>query len=167
MEQDNIFFEFFEKYQDATRRISKKFWEIKRFGAPDAKLKERVYCYELYHQIRCMWKDSSDYVLHGEMDKIDHSILNGIPDFILHKPESMESNLAVIEVKHSDNSAITDDIVKLHNYMLTGRYTYSICHVFGTLSEKRLRSFIRILVPNQYFVYHNVKENEVRVLQIE
>ena len=37
--------------------------------------RERVYCYELYHQMRCRWPERCAFILNGELDKQQH------PDF--------------------------------------------------------------------------------------
>jgi len=63
--------------------------------------RERVYCYELYHRLRCILGDNFPYKLCGEVDKLGHPIIRKAkkPDFIIHQPGDMKHNLAVIEVK--------------------------------------------------------------------
>jgi len=86
----------------------------------DRAYRERVYCYELYHQMRCRWAEFP-YSLGGEVDKAGHPIFRGgpyrysKPDFLVHVPGNMRGNLAVVEVKASTASpnAIRADIEKL------------------------------------------------------
>jgi hypothetical protein len=67
-------------------------------------LRERVYCYELYHQLRCILRDDIDtgLVLTGEPDKQGNPSfpdIHPIPDFVLHEPGSHKRNRAVVEVE--------------------------------------------------------------------
>lgn len=63
--------------------------------------RERVYCYELYHQLRNILGEKFPYRLYGEVDKVGHEFILGAkkPDFIVHDPGDMRKNLVVIEVK--------------------------------------------------------------------
>jgi hypothetical protein len=63
--------------------------------------RERVYCYELYHQLRLLLGDDFPYKLDGELDKRGHAIISDgkKPDFVIHVPGEMGQNLVVIEVK--------------------------------------------------------------------
>ena len=61
--------------------------------------RERVYCYELYHQLRLALR-RSELVLTGEPDKRGHPDFPSInPDFILHTPGHHLDNSAAIEVE--------------------------------------------------------------------
>jgi hypothetical protein len=70
--------------------------------------RERVYCYEMYHQMRLLWPRPCAFALNGEVDKIAHPILSQLgadgykPDFLVHTPGDMGGNHAVIEVKSAD-----------------------------------------------------------------
>jgi hypothetical protein len=65
----------------------------------DSVYRERVYCYELYHQMRAMW-GQFPYSLGGEVDKSGHALFRGgpyaqaKPDFLVHVPGDMGQNLA-------------------------------------------------------------------------
>ena len=66
--------------------------------------RERVYAYELYHQLRVRWP-AWPYLLGGEIDKEGHPLIRGgllhgvKPDMVVHIPGGMDNNLAVLEVK--------------------------------------------------------------------
>jgi hypothetical protein len=66
-------------------------------GAEARVYRERVYCYELYHQWRCQWANDSRFELSGEADKIGDPIIrrNAKPDFLVHVPGEMQ-NLLVL-----------------------------------------------------------------------
>lgn len=63
--------------------------------------RERVYCYELYHQLRNILGEEFPYKLYGEVDKTGHEFIPGAkkPDFVVHDPGDMRKNLVVVEVK--------------------------------------------------------------------
>lgn len=69
--------------------------------------RERAYCYELYHQMRCLWPahGHSDALINGELDKAGHQLFQEArikgakPDFLVHKPRRMDLNHTIIEVK--------------------------------------------------------------------
>jgi hypothetical protein len=62
--------------------------------------RERVFCYELYHQLRLLLGESNRDV-NGEIDKSGHRIIreNFNPDIVIHKQGSMDHNELVLEAK--------------------------------------------------------------------
>ena len=70
----------------------------------DAYPLERVYTYELYHQLRIRTSDSQ-YRWGGEVDKAvnHHFAASGLPgykpDLLFHRPGVMDGNILVVEVK--------------------------------------------------------------------
>jgi len=115
--------------------------------------RERVYCYELYHQLRChLKKEKFNYTLHGEIDKNgNHSICKAFnafskkrcpnPDFVVHKPGDT-SNLVVIEVKtyKADLKSAKVDIEKIEfflNAIGEHPYKHGIFLVFGSNDLKK------------------------------
>ena len=86
----------------ATKRIIDKYFFLKVYGGTPV-YRERVYCYELYHQMRCYDSIDVNLYLMGEIDKGGHPKIEecakGLkPDFLIHEPGS-GNNYAVIEVK--------------------------------------------------------------------
>jgi hypothetical protein len=89
----------------------------------DAKYRERVYCYELYHRLRSYWDKDFPYSLCGEVDKRGHPFVKGvnldntIPDMLVHVSGRME-NLLVLEVKPAKATLaeIVGDLKKLTAY---------------------------------------------------
>lgn len=100
--------------------------------------RERVYCYELYHQLReFMRNEPSPCTLMGELDKHGHEIIRGdkVPDFVFHVPGTMSGNLVVMEVKRIDNdddAEISKDCEKLRRFVEEAMYKGAIYLVFGS-----------------------------------
>ena len=75
--------------RDATAAIGKEYFLLPIHGA-DPVYRERVYCYELYHQMRLRWPDGCVYRLNGEVDKMGHPYFQDAaapkPDLLVHQP---------------------------------------------------------------------------------
>ncbi|GAB2507438.1 hypothetical protein GCM10027188_08180 [Lysobacter humi (ex Lee et al. 2017)] len=83
----------------ATSRIGNTYFRLPIAGERHGIRRERVYCYELYHQLRTLLT-AEVLTLTGEPDKRGRSDFPGInPDFILHAPGTHESNSVVMEVE--------------------------------------------------------------------
>jgi hypothetical protein len=109
--------------------------------------RERVYAYELYHQLRCIWPGRAewDYILNGEVDKRGHPlpemrgpfIRSRIPDLLVHRPGDMLGNLAIIEIKSGSfqQDVLLDDVRKLCAFCGAPDYKSAILLVFGVEQE--------------------------------
>lgn len=83
----------------ATRAISANYFLLPIAGRDRPIKRERVYCYELFHQLRLALQQSQ-LTLTGEPDKRGHRDFPPInPDFILHVPGLHAWNSAVLEVE--------------------------------------------------------------------
>ena len=122
----------------ATEGVPADYFYLAIHGGPSV-YRERVYCYELYHQLRSRWPSGSTYRLNGEVDKSGHPLLRDMradhakPDFLVHTPGDMEGNYAVIEVKRPGASerAIRADLDKLALFLREVNYRRAIYLVFG------------------------------------
>jgi hypothetical protein len=112
--------------QDATQAIDDDYFKLPIDG--DIPIyRERVYCYELYHHLRCRWPNARefDYHLGGEVDKAGHKVMKalgaqGIPDILVHGPGYMANNLIIIEVKpakHITAKSAAIDLQKLNQFV--------------------------------------------------
>ena len=97
----------------------------------------RVYCYELYHQLRCLWPEGIPWRLNGEVDKAGrYPYCRGRralkPDFIVHQPGTGH-NFAVVEVKADDASrdAIEKDLESLTRFADGFGYQRAIYLIYG------------------------------------
>lgn len=101
--------------------------------------RERVYCYELYHHLRCALGDAFPYKLHGEVDKVAHRIIGNAkkPDFIVHEPGNM-SNLVVIEVKavtvEGRINGLREDFKTLKWFIDNASYYRAIMLIYGNVN---------------------------------
>lgn len=108
MNFQNIKNDYVRLIYDAINKVENQYFEIKIAGTCSQKRRERVFCYELYHCMRNLQleRPKLDLILNGEIDKSGHFIIKEKfnPDFVIHKPGSMDENQAVIEVKCNFNT---------------------------------------------------------------
>lgn len=85
---------------EAAISVESVYFQPPRAGTAETRHRERVYCYELYHQWRSRWPKRSLYSLGGEVDKSGHPLIRSAPkpDMLVHVPGRMD-NLLVMEVK--------------------------------------------------------------------
>lgn len=101
--------------------------------------RERVYCYELYHQMRRRWPDDGPFRLNGEVDKAAHPVLSGLgasyakPDLLVHGPGDMGRNHAIIEVKSqmATLAGIAKDLRTLSLFRREVGYERAIYLIYG------------------------------------
>ena len=93
----------------ATASIPSHYFQLPVAGEKEPIYRERVYTYELYHQLRSLLEadeDLEEYALSGEVNKMGHAIIRPCaPDFVFHIPGYMNSNLVVMEVKPANAGA--------------------------------------------------------------
>lgn len=139
----------------AALRVEQDYFDLARIpsssAVPSQAHLERVYTYELYHQMRTLMPVQSTVVtdldarwrLHGEVDK-SGSYIPGrlVPDFIWHVP-GKERNGHVIEVKRASarGSALLADVVKLGHFLEAG-YERATLVIVGVLSARRLANVL-------------------------
>jgi hypothetical protein len=129
----------------ATRRIGAEYFSVP-IAEGDPVFRERVYCYELYHQMRVLWPANCPWTLNGELDKGGHPILKGLgvdfakPDLLVHRAGDMNRNHAVIEVKHSlARDGLADDFRKLDLFTHRVGYTVAVLLVYGSGVDSTMR----------------------------
>jgi hypothetical protein len=126
---------FTDILQTATARIGPEYFLLPIHGAPPV-YRERVYCYELYHQMRLLWPRDCPYRLNGEVDKRAHPYFrNGgepKPDLLVHEPGT-GNNYAVIEVKscRASDAGIQKDIETLTRFRTETGYARAIYLIYG------------------------------------
>jgi hypothetical protein len=128
---------------NAGAAVSAEYFYLPIAGS-DPVYRERVYCYELYHQMRSRWPADTRYRLNGEIDKRSHHLLEELgveeqkPDFLVHEPGTMELNYAIIEVKHVDSSpaGIQKDLNTLRLFHHQVGYARAIFLGFGISADQ-------------------------------
>lgn len=137
--------------EQSAHRVVDPYFSVPIAGGRPA-LRERVYCYELYHQLRCHWPIDAGYVLNGELDKAAHPVLHGRgigrlkPDLLVHRPGDMNGNHAIIEVKCSNapGRGIRKDLRSLAMFRQRADYRRAILLIFGNDANRTLARATRI-----------------------
>ena len=161
----------------AIRKILWLYFETPVAGQKKGAIRERLFCYELYHQLRCIC-DTSDfgYWLGGELDKIDHPIIRGKykPDLVIHEPGDEDRNLCVVEVKPITGNArgFKKDIATLTAFVTQYSYHAGILLVFGDLESgesvirKKVETDVGLLRQKNIFVIW-VKSAQSKVVELD
>jgi hypothetical protein len=164
--------EFTSILERATSAVEEKYFRLPIHGGPSI-YRERVYCYELYHQMRLLWPPNSAFSLGGEVDKSGHQALKaaGIasekPDFLVHVPGHMEGNNIIVEVKTSllKPKGIKKDIKTLSNFVELARYRRAIFLVYGYIEREKLiesveEQFAQVDEPLRLELWHHGRSQE-------
>lgn len=134
----------------ATAAIPREYFKLP-VAEKDDIYRERVYTYELYHQLRTIWPPATSYSLSGEVDKAGHPIIRGKelggtkPDLLVHTPGNMDRNYLVMEVKpiNSQKAGIKKDLRTLTAYRRHAKYQRAILLIYGSDGVRQLGNFIR------------------------
>lgn len=126
-----------EIIRSATAAIGPQYFQLPVAGR-DPALYERVYCYELYHQMRSRWPETNLF-LTGEIPKRGHEIIMAsigsavVPDFLIHEPGNMGNNHAIMEVKSSQANAfgIRKDLATLDQFCVQVGYQRAVYLFYG------------------------------------
>jgi hypothetical protein len=114
--------------REAFRAIEPAYFRIQTTYEPTGIVRERAFCYELYHQIR-LRMHRHRLSLNGEIDKRGHIDFRQKdqrnPDFVFHIPGTHAGNTLVVEVKGRldiDPAEIIKDLNTLLTFV--DRYGY-------------------------------------------
>ena len=116
---------FVEMIKGSLDNVGDEYYKITTTYESSGIVRERVFCYELYHQMRLVQsaRGLTDVHIHGEIDKRGHVVFGNHarknPDFVFHVPGTMEGNAIVVEVKGK----------------FAGNYQRGICKDIETLSK--------------------------------
>jgi hypothetical protein len=139
-----------EKYINLVKssigKVGQEYYHLQTTYEPSGIVRERVFCYELYHQIRSQMTPCHKLSLNGEIDKRGHKDFEckdwKNPDFVFHIPGTNEHNTIVIEVKgklSGYESEIMDDLQTLLTFISKYGYTAGIFilynHTFDELKK--------------------------------
>lgn len=166
--------EFDEVLSAATARVGPEFFLLPIAGQLAA-YRERVYCYELYHQMRCLWP-GGPYTLNGEVDKSGHRKLREVnadrckPDLLVHVPGNMEGNFAVIEVKSCNASTrgLRKDLETLKLFSRDVGYQRSVYLIYGFKSAAAVAKVYQQLADDAFpelevWLHHEPGSGAVRL----
>ncbi|MCI0577230.1 MAG: hypothetical protein L0331_13645 [Chloroflexi bacterium] len=147
-QREGAYQQFLFYLKQATAQIPSQYMLFPVAGEPNPIYRERVYYYELYHQLRVTTGDDFGYSLGGEVDKSRHPILREFaldktkPDLLVHRPGDMSGNLIVMEVKPVTARAehIRKDLCNLTSFVLRGQY-YRAIYLIYSGSDAEFASF--------------------------
>lgn len=152
---------------EALNNMDERYYNLKTTYEPAGIVRERVFCYELYHQIRCVQTKQREtkLSLNGEIDKRGHPEFDEHdqknPDFVFHIPGKTSGNTIVMEVKGKIKGEYTEKCIKdfktlevfvrKYHYKvgIFLLYNYSSTEFIETLQEKLKDHFIN-LSDNKY-----------------
>ena len=94
---------YIDLIKNALKAIAPRYFRLSTTYEPSGIVRERVFCYELYHQVRSLMKDEHKISINGEIDKRGHVDFAPAhrknPDFVFHIPGTHKGNTVVLEVK--------------------------------------------------------------------
>ena len=151
---------FVEMIKGSLDNVGDEYYKITTTYESSGIVRERVFCYELYHQMRSVQsaRGLTDVQIHGEIDKSGHIAFDRNsrknPDFVFHVPGMMKGNAIVVEVKGkiegNYQEGVYKDIVTLSKFtnnkhfyqsgiIIIYNYTYDeFLHNIGEFLKNRL-----------------------------
>ena len=135
-----------EILKESINNIEEKFYKVTSSQIENSVPRERIFCYELYHQLRleCQtYKFGVRFDISPELVKgksMGYSEITNIPDFLFHR-EGTDLNFCILEVKAQlDKEKIKKDFETLSSF-LNGKskllpYKIGIFLIFGYSFEE-------------------------------
>lgn len=127
-----------EKFKSLIKKaltmISENYFKQPTVDAEKYKFGERVFCYEFYHQLRCLQDEFGRLEISGEAVKSCFQSTdlesNQTPDILIHNFGKHDNNEVIIEVKTNENSfnnGIKKDFITLDKFTQTNsEFNYKI-----------------------------------------
>ncbi len=174
---------FLDTLLTATKNIDQKYFQLP-VTYRDYVVRERAYCYELYHQIRERLPTDFTYTLSGEVNKAGHPLIAPhcgqiIPDFLIHNPGHMgqDDNLIIVEVKTIEGANYAQEGRDLLKDMQTincmtslkNGYYKGIILIFGSGNNDKKNEIENVYrhrcnTENVLLLYHDNANTRARVL---
>lgn len=125
---------YFDIILEGLSHVEQSYYNLATTYEPSGIVRERAFCYELYHQIRKSQESSQDstLTLNGEIDKRGNPNFDEEdrknPDFVFHIPGEMIGNTFIIEVKGNLENSYPDECIKDFETLLTfvEKYDYKM-----------------------------------------
>lgn len=140
----------------ALNNVDQKYYKLKTSYNDNGIVRERFFCYELYHQLRLIQEASSlnAYTIDSEIDKSGHPNFNRRhqknPDFVFHQAGTMENNLIVIEAKGKLYlKGIEKDINTLVTFCDCYQYKRGYLLIYNHNANEVLKYLSTIVIPNE------------------
>ena len=156
---------FVEMIKGSLDNVGDEYYKITTTYESSGIVRERVFCYELYHQMRLVQSERglNDVQIHGEIDKSGHIAFDRNarknPDFVFHIPGMMQGNAIVVEVKGklegTYQEGVYKDIVTLSKFTDNKHYYHSgVLIIYNYTYDEFLRKIGE-------FLKNRVQENKV------
>ncbi len=145
-------------------QVTQNYFKLETTYEPSGIVRERVFCYELYHQLRLVLGDNHKLTLNGEIDKRGHRDFREEdmknPDFVFHIPGQHEGNTVIFEVKGNlDTDGIIKDFETMTTFVSNYKYKAGVFLLYNhTLSEllhrlgDKFNEFINSKIADKLFV---------------
>ena len=145
--QRDLVRESIDLIKHAASKIETGYFKIGTTYEPSGIVRERVFAYELYHQIRSLMRKDFPLSLNGEIDKRGHIDFKAShrknPDFVFHIPGIHEGNTLVIQIKGSLSYSVEKYLNDLKTMLIfISLYKYSAGvfllynHTYNQLRER-------------------------------
>ena len=156
---------FVEMIKGSLDNVGDEYYKITTTYESSGIVRERVFCYELYHQMRSVQsaRGLTDVQIHGEIDKSGHIAFDRNsrknPDFVFHVPGMMKGNAIVVEVKGkiegNYQEGVYKDIVTLSKFTNNKHYYHSgVLIIYNYTYDEFLRKIGE-------FLKNRLQENKV------
>lgn len=145
--------------------VGEEYYKVVTTYSDEGISRERVFAYELYHQIR-MINNNSGLVLHAEIDKRGHHDFKKKeqknPDFIFHVPGEYNLKSVVVELKVDLNAGMKKDFETLDMFIRNFHYEYGIFIILNfSVDEvkKEIQKINKEKIVNKDKIYILIKES--------
>jgi hypothetical protein len=143
---------------EAAARVHPSYLKIVTTYDLDGITREKVFCYELYHQMRLILGEITGITLNGEIDKSGHHNFESHhqknPDFVFHVPGEWKENSVVVEVKGGIDrrNKIQEDFEKLLTFTNLYGYKAGVFLLYNHHKEELKNGFLERV---QHFATEN------------
>ena len=122
--------------ETAAKLVNEKYLNVITSSENSLIVRERVFCYELYHQIRKILEDDHFLTLNGEIDKHGHKKFKQIeqknPDFVFHVQGNDQTNAIIMEVKGTlEKKGLKKDFETIHNFISEHQYHAGVFFLYN------------------------------------
>jgi hypothetical protein len=144
--------DYLDLIRQSLTQIEQGYFKLETTYEPSGIVRERVFCYELYHRLRCNMTESHRVSLNGEIDKRGHQDIKADdqknPDFVFHVPGEWEGNTLIVEVKGKlDFDGIEKDFETLDLFVNEYRYKAGVFIIYNH-SMDEFRNFFKAKIDS-------------------